>query len=143
MSAPKSTNLAAANVTPSTNGHTVRADLVDQTRLLAALRGVRAGDFGVRLPLGWTGVAGSISEAFNEVVERNQRLVREFEHISLSVGREGKTEQRASFGGASGGWAASIDAISLMIADLTQSNANVRAQLTDLTTWPPTVPAKP
>ena len=120
-------------LTHSTNGHTVREDFVDQARLLAALRGLRAGDFGVRLPLDWTGVPGTISEAFNEVVELNQRLVREFEHISRTVGREGKTEQRASLGSASGGWAASIESINLLIADLTQSNANVRAQLTDLT----------
>ena len=91
-------------------------DFVDQPKLLAALRGVRAGDFGVRLPLDWTGVPGTISEAFNEVVELNQRLVREFERISRTVGREGKTEQRASFGSASGGWAASIESINLLIA---------------------------
>ena len=90
-----------AQPTLPTNGHTgngqlLATDFVDQIKLLAALRGLRAGDFGVRLPLDWTGVPGSISEVFNEVVEQHQRL-------------------------------------SLLIADLTQSNANVRAQLTDLT----------
>ena len=85
MPAPKPSNLAAPNLAHSSNGHTVRADLVDQSKLLAALRGVRAGDFGVRLPLDWTGVSGTISEAFNEVVELNQRLVREFERVSLTV----------------------------------------------------------
>ena len=50
-------------------------DCVDQPKLLAALRGARAGDFGVRLPLDWTGVPGTISEVFNEVVERNQAAV--------------------------------------------------------------------
>ena len=90
-----------AQPTLPTNGHTgngqlLATDFVDQIKLLAALRGLHAGDFGVRLPLDWTGVPGSISEVFNEVVEQHQRL-------------------------------------SLLIADLTQSNANVRAQLTDLT----------
>jgi CheY-like chemotaxis protein/HAMP domain-containing protein/GAF domain-containing protein len=133
MPAPKLPSSDSGTPAPTRNGHTVREDGLDQSKLLAALRGVRAGDFGVRLPLDWTGVPGSISEVFNEIVELNQRLVREFERISLTVGREGKTEQRASFGGASGGWAACIDSTNQLIADLSQSNANVRAQLTDLT----------
>src|SRR3984893_4862877 len=108
MPAPKPVSLVAADLASSTNGHTVREEFVDQPKLLAALRGVRAGDFGVRLPLDWTGVPGSISEAFNEVVELNQRLVREFEHISRTVGREGKTEQRAPLGSAAGGLGPSI-----------------------------------
>src|SRR5579859_943032 len=133
MTAPKRDALVGSNLVRSSNGHVSHAEFVDQPTLLAALRGVRAGDFGVRLPLDWTGVPGSISEAFNEVVELNQRLVREFEHISRTVGREGKTGQRASLGSASGGWSASVESINLLIADLTQSNANVRAQLRDLT----------
>ena len=80
----------------STNGHALPAETIDQPTLLAALRGMRAGDFGVRLPLDWTGVPGAISDVFNEVVELNQRLGREF-------------------------------------AELTQSSANLRAQLTDVT----------
>src|ERR1700738_2475160 len=66
------------------NGHRVAADVVDQPKLLAALRSVRAGDFGVRLPLDWTGVPGAISEVFNEVVEANQRLTREFADLTQS-----------------------------------------------------------
>ena len=133
MPAPKPVSHAGPNLAPSTNGHTVRADLVDQTKLLAALRGVRAGDFGVRLPLDWTGVSGDISEVFNEVVALNERLNREFERISRTVGREGKTDQRASLGSASGSWVTCIDSINLLIAGLTQSHENMRAQLTDLT----------
>jgi methyl-accepting chemotaxis protein len=132
MPAPKPVSVPRPTL-PSTSGHGKHEDLVDQPKLLAALRGVRAGDFGVRLPLDWTGVPGNISEVFNEVVELNERLTREFERISRTVGREGKTDQRASLGGASGGWATSIDAINLVIADLTQSHANMRTQLTDLT----------
>src|SRR5437016_7053538 len=69
---------------PSTNGHGKHEDLVDQIKLLAALRGVRAGDFGVRLPLDWIGLPGNIAEAFNEVVELNQRLARQFDDLTQS-----------------------------------------------------------
>jgi signal transduction histidine kinase/CheY-like chemotaxis protein/HAMP domain-containing protein len=116
----------------SRNGPQGTSDLVDQSKLLAALRGVRAGDFGVRLPLDWTGVPGTISEVFNEVVELNERLTRECERISRTVGQEGKTEQRASLGSGSGSWANCIESINLLIADLTQSHADVKAQLSDL-----------
>src|SRR4030081_973764 len=74
---------------PPTNGHPANgqhsaSDFVDQIKLLAALRGVRAGDFGVRLPLDWIGLPGNIAEAFNEVVELNQRLARQFDDLTQS-----------------------------------------------------------
>jgi hypothetical protein len=127
---------------PSANGHSRTARqltslCLDQPKLLAVLRGVRSGDFGVRLPLEWTGVSGDIPEVFNDIVELNERLSREFERISRAVGREGKTEQRASLGGVSGEWSTSLDSINLLIADLTQSHARMRAQLTDLTYMAP------
>ncbi len=67
-----------------------RPDSLDQTQLLRALRAVRRGDFGVRLPAQQEGVAGDIAEAFNDVVELNQRLARELDRLAKSVGREGK-----------------------------------------------------
>ena len=78
----------------STNGHLLTEDSVDEAKLLAALRGMRAGDFGVRLPLDWMGVPGSISEVFNEVVELNQRLTHEFERISRT--RRARSQVRAA-----------------------------------------------
>jgi len=134
MTAAKPARLAAPALPPSPNGHTNRADPLDQTTLLAALRGVRDGDFDVRLPLDWTGLPGDIAETFNAVAVLNQRLTRDIERVSRAVGREGKTDQRAGGGGdAAGGWAACLDAVNVLIADLTQSQANVRAQLADLT----------
>ena len=59
-------------------------------QLLAALRAFRRGDFAVRLPKGLTGVEGEIAEAFNDVVEMNDRMTREFERLGEIVGRQGK-----------------------------------------------------
>src|ERR1051326_1857920 len=126
----------------STNGETLAGDFVDQARLLAALRGIRAGDFGVRLPLDWIGVPGNVSEVFNEVVALNQRLKDELERISRMPGREGTLEQRAALGSVPGDWATTIDSINLVIANLSQSNANMRRQLTDLTQTHATVNAQ-
>jgi len=52
---------------------------------LAALRAFRKGDFSVRLPIGLTGIDGEIGEAFNDVVELNERLTKEFERRKKRV----------------------------------------------------------
>ncbi len=50
MPTPKPARLVPANLATSPSGHGASADPLDQTTLLAALRGVRDGGFGVRLP---------------------------------------------------------------------------------------------
>src|SRR5580700_10035358 len=69
---------------------------LDIKALLTALTALKKGDFSVRLPLDWNGTAGKIADAFNDVVERNERMATELERISLVVGKEGKISQRAS-----------------------------------------------
>src|SRR5665213_3035373 len=63
--------------------------------LLGALRAFRRGDFSVRLPRDLTGVDGEIAEAFNHVVEMNDRMTKEFERLGEIVGRQGKINHRA------------------------------------------------
>ena len=48
--------------------------LLESHDLLGALRAFRKGDFSVRLPLGLTGIDGEIVDAFNDVVELNERM---------------------------------------------------------------------
>jgi HAMP domain-containing protein/signal transduction histidine kinase/CheY-like chemotaxis protein len=86
--------------------------------LLDALMNLKKGDFSVRLPQDWTGVAGKVADTFNEVVELNQRMARELHRLSRVVGKEGKLSQRASLGDVSGAWADSIDSINGLINDL-------------------------
>ena len=66
---------------------------VDTAQLLAALRAFRRGDFSVRLPRA-TGMAGEIAEAFNDVVELNDRMTKEFDRLGDTVGRQGKISQQ-------------------------------------------------
>ena len=42
---------------------------IDSAAMLAALTALKKGDFSVRLPLDWTGVAGKVADTFNEVIE--------------------------------------------------------------------------
>ena len=91
---------------------------LDASQLLAALNAFKKGDFSVRLPEEWTGVAGKIADAFNHTVEMNERMAAEFEKLSRAVGKEGKVNQRASLGEARGSWASSVQHVNALVTDL-------------------------
>jgi HAMP domain-containing protein len=101
------------------------SDVLDARQLLAALRRFKRGDFSVRLPLGMTGVDGEIATAFNDVVELNELLSREFQRLSVVVGKEGKIGQRGKVAGAMGGWETCVDSVNALIGDMVQPTAEV------------------
>jgi HAMP domain-containing protein/signal transduction histidine kinase/CheY-like chemotaxis protein len=103
----------------------VSEDHFETAELLAALRAFRRGDFSVRLPRGRSGIAGEIAEAFNDVVELNDRMTKEFERLGETVGRQGKINQRAKLPAAQGSWAASVDAVNTLIADMVHPTAEM------------------
>src|SRR5256885_8939352 len=100
-------------------------DVLDQKQLLAVLQRVRNGDFKPRLPLDGTGIAGEIAQAFNDVVDLNERMAREFARITVVVGREGRVGQRAALGLVNGSWAGCVDSINTLIDDLTKPTTEV------------------
>ncbi|TMD31951.1 MAG: HAMP domain-containing protein [Chloroflexi bacterium] len=102
-----------------------RPDVVDERAVVQALRKLRRGDFSVRLPAGQSGVLGEIADGINDVAELNERVSTELDRITRVVGREGRVGQRASIGEVSGAWARQIEAINELIADLTESTAEV------------------
>ena len=101
------------------------ADARQQRRLLNALRAVAKGNFSVKLPVDAPGISGEIAVAFNDMVELNQKTVREFERISAVVGRDGRITQRASTGAMPGSWATLVQSLNALITDLTQPIAEV------------------
>src|SRR2546425_480576 len=96
---------------------------LDASKLLLALRAVRKGDFTARLPETWTGLSGKVADTFNEVVEMNERLAAELARVSVVVGRNGKIDERASLGSATGSWSDAISAVNSLVADLVQPTA--------------------
>ncbi|MCC7420641.1 MAG: hybrid sensor histidine kinase/response regulator, partial [Planctomycetaceae bacterium] len=96
----------------------VDVDLAANRELLLALSALKDGDFSVRLPVEWTGLAGRVADAFNSVVERNQRMASELDRLSRAVGKEGKIRERGSLGEVSGAWADSIHSVNELIANL-------------------------
>src|SRR6185295_13182200 len=53
----------------------------DLAVILASLQTMRAGDFSVRLPGSWTGLAGKIADTFNEIVSVNQQMAQELNRV--------------------------------------------------------------
>src|SRR4051812_37097165 len=91
---------------------------LEMTALLSALNALRHGRSGVRLPPDWTGVAGKVADAFNQVVEQNERMAEELARLSRVVGKEGKLSQRLSIGDITGFWRESVGSVNDLIEDL-------------------------
>jgi len=100
------------------NGSRRGGDRLDEKQLLSALAAFKHGDFSVRLPDDWTGMAGKIADCFNDVIGMNQRLARELDRIGQVVGKEGRISQRASIGDVGACWAEAIGSVNGLIGDL-------------------------
>jgi HAMP domain-containing protein/signal transduction histidine kinase/DNA-binding response OmpR family regulator len=93
--------------------------------MLLALSDFKDGDFTVRLPQDWTGIAGKAADAFNELISRNQLLAAELDRISVVVGQEGRISQRASLGFAKGCWEEAIRSVNELVANLVQPTSEM------------------
>jgi len=98
----KTKRSAPSRIAPAPDSDTLELD-----ELLTVLTAVRKGDFSVRMRPTRTGQAGKVADLLNEIIELNQGMAREFERVSLAVGKEGRITQRANLTGAAGSWAAS------------------------------------
>src|SRR5450755_2409808 len=96
----------------------VGVDSLDEVVLLRVLSEVRDGDFSVRMPLEWTGVAGKVADVLNDVIAANQTLGAELAKVSRVVGKEGRLSQRVAFGGSDGVWAGSIESVNGLLDEL-------------------------
>ncbi|HMH19507.1 MAG TPA: HAMP domain-containing protein, partial [Burkholderiales bacterium] len=98
---------------------------LDRKGLLSALRAFRRGDFSVRLPMDLIGIDGEIAQAFNDVVEVNEKVTDEFARIRDEVGREGQINQRVRLPAATGSWADCVDSVNTLIGDLIRPTSEV------------------
>src|SRR5256714_12443299 len=100
-------------------------ETIDARHVLKVLSDFRRGDFTTRLPSEQTGLTGKIYDAMNEVIDMNERMTKEFDRVANVVGKEGRIKQRASLSMATGSWAACIDSVNTLIADLVQPTTEV------------------
>ena len=87
-------------------------------QLLGVLLAVRNGDFSVRMPIDRTGLAGKIADTLNDVVQQNADLVDEIQRLRQSVGRDGRTDDRAALPHAIGGWKVAVTSLNELVTDM-------------------------
>jgi HAMP domain-containing protein len=105
-------------VAPRRNFQPSAAERLDEAVLLNVLSEVKNGDFNVRMPLEWTGVAGKIADGLNDIIAANQSLGAELAKVSRVVGKEGKLSHRVALRGSDGVWSESIESVNGLIDDL-------------------------
>ena len=106
---------------PKSNGQRDgRADVsfADLSVILSGLQTMRDGDFSVRLPGNWTGLAGKIADTFNEIVTANQQMAKELERVGQVVGKEGRTRERIRFDLPKAAWGEMEISVNTLVDDL-------------------------
>src|ERR1700694_1822792 len=123
---PKTNGAPRAN--PKNNGlseNRAEVRLPDLTVILTCLSTMRDGDFSVRLPGAWTGLAGKIADTFNDIVAANQQMARELTRVGQAVGKEGRTRERAKFRSSRGAWGEMETSVNTLMEDLLRPTAEV------------------
>ncbi|HTZ95338.1 MAG TPA: HAMP domain-containing protein [Terriglobales bacterium] len=108
-------NNGKGNGRPKVVGESAAADLAV---ILAGLQTMRGGDFSVRLPVSWTGLAGKIADTFNEIVAANQQMAQELRRVGQVVGKEGRTRERTKFQESRGAWGEMETSVNTLVDDL-------------------------
>src|SRR5689334_1613458 len=118
---------APAPVSQTDNGHTVEVEMQspDLSVLLGCLQKMQAGDFSVRLPGSWTGMAGKIADTFNDIVSANEHMARELKRVGQTVGKEGKTRERVRFHHLKGSWGEMEGYVNTLTEDLLRPTTEV------------------
>ncbi|GIZ50623.1 HAMP domain-containing protein [Noviherbaspirillum aridicola] len=100
------------------HARTEMRDELDEKLLLQVLTALKKGDFSTRMPTDWTGMAGKIADAVNDIMEANEQITREITEVSREVGREGRLTQRAALPATAGGWTTIVKSVNTLIDDL-------------------------
>jgi HAMP domain-containing protein/CheY-like chemotaxis protein/signal transduction histidine kinase len=112
----------------NSNGQTgARAEIApgDLSVVLASLQTMRDGDFSVRLPGNWTGLAGKIADTFNDIVTANQQMAQELKRVGQVVGKEGRTRERMRFHLPKAAWGEMEVSVNTLVDDLLRPTTEV------------------
>ncbi len=97
----------------------------DLSVILASLQTMRDGDFSVRLPGNWTGLAGKIADTFNDIVTANQQMAMELKRVGQVVGKEGRTRERMRFHLPKAAWGEMEVSVNTLVDDLLRPTTEV------------------
>ena len=103
----------------------IEANSIDLSRILSSLQTMRDGDFSVRLPGNWTGLAGKIADTFNAIVTANQQMAKELKRVGNVVGKEGKTRERMRFDLPKAAWGEMETSVNTLVDDLLRPTTEV------------------
>jgi HAMP domain-containing protein/CheY-like chemotaxis protein/signal transduction histidine kinase len=105
----------------------IRADVsyADLSVILSSLQTMRDGDFSVRLPGNWIGLAGKIADTFNEIVTANQQMAKELKRVGQVVGKEGRTRERMRFDLPKAAWGEMEVSVNTLVDDLLRPTTEV------------------
>jgi hypothetical protein len=92
--------------------------VLDPKELLRILLEVKNGNFNVRMPIDKYGIDGKICDTLNDIISINKKLTQEFTKAQISIGKEGKLNQRINLSGAQGDWSTGVEALNALISDL-------------------------
>ena len=113
---------AKSNGRSAVENEPVSADL---SVILASLQTMRDGDFSVRLPGDWTGLAGKIADTFNDIVTANQQMAKELKRVGQVVGKEGRTRERMRFHLPKAAWGEMEVSVNTLVDDLLRPTTEV------------------
>jgi HAMP domain-containing protein/CheY-like chemotaxis protein/signal transduction histidine kinase len=121
------TNSEATEIAPASNGGArgAQPSSGDLSVILAGLQTMRDGDFSVRLPGSWTGLAGKVADTFNSIVAANQQMAQELKRVGQVVGKEGRTRERTRFHESRGAWGEMEVSINTLVEDLLRPTEGV------------------
>ncbi len=108
---------------PSAGVETAASDYLPV--ILQGLQTMKDGDFSVRLPVSWTGLAGKIADHFNEIVSANEQMARELKRVGQAVGKEGKTRERIRVPHHRGAWGEMETSVNTLMEDLLRPTTEV------------------
>src|SRR5712671_4473469 len=108
------------------NGHSVSEPApTELVAILGSLQTMRDGDFSVRLPGSWVGLAGKIADTFNEIAAVNQQMAQELKRVGQVVGKKGKTRERTRFHESRGAWGEMETSVNTLVDDLLRPTTEV------------------
>jgi HAMP domain-containing protein/CheY-like chemotaxis protein/signal transduction histidine kinase len=97
----------------------------DLSVILAGLQTMSDGDFSVRLPGSWTGLAGKLADTFNDIASSNQQIAQELKRVGQVVGKEGRTRERTRFYQSKGAWGEMEVSVNTLVDDLLRPTTEV------------------
>jgi HAMP domain-containing protein/CheY-like chemotaxis protein len=110
---------------PNNGSSTTYDECLDLAVILSSLQSMRNGDFTVRLPGTWVGLAGKIADTFNDIVAANQQMAQELKRLGEVVGKQGKIRERTRFQESRGAWGEMEVSVNTLVEDLLRPTAEV------------------